>query len=160
MMKILIAYAGKSGTTEKCAKLLGEQLPGSVLADLNLQTPDISGFDTVVVGGSIRMGQLHSKAKSFVEQNLQTLKSKKAAYFICCIFAENAEKLFADNFPKELLDCAVGYECFGGELNLEKLRGLDQFIARMVMKSAEEKRNPPPQINRENIAILSDKILA
>jgi menaquinone-dependent protoporphyrinogen oxidase len=158
-MKILIAYAGKSGTTEKCAKLLCEKLQGATLADLNRQTPDIGSFDAVVIGGSIRMGQLHTKAKKLIEQNVAELKRKKAAYFICCGFAENAPKLFADNFPKELLDRAVDYQCFGGEMNIDQLHGFDRIVTKMVTKAAAGKETAPPQINRDNIDRLAEKIL-
>ncbi|MDF2632469.1 MAG: hypothetical protein K0Q85_1065, partial [Caproiciproducens sp.] len=106
-MKILIAYAGKTGTTEKCAKRLCEKLTNATTVDLNLQTPDIGQFDTVIVGGSIRMGQLHKKAKKFIEQNAVGLQTKKAAYFLCCGSEGNSAELFSKNFPKELLDRAV-----------------------------------------------------
>lgn len=99
-MKILIAYAGKSGTTEKCAGLLSEKLPNATIVNLNLNSPDIGGFDAVIVGGSIRMGQLNKKAKNFMQRNLQTLKLKKAAYFICCGFERNAPDLFSSNFSR------------------------------------------------------------
>ncbi len=158
-MKILIAYAGKSGTTEKCAKLLGEKLPGASVVNLNLETPEIGGFNTVIVGGSIRMGQLHKKAKNFIEQNSQSLKTKRTAYFICCGFTGNAPKLFSDNFSKELLDRAVDHECFGGEMKLENLHGFDRFIAGMVAKSGEGKNTPPPQISYENIGRMAAKII-
>lgn len=55
-MKILIAYAGKSGTTEKCAGLLSEKLPNATIVNLNLNSPDIGGFDAVIVGGPFVWG--------------------------------------------------------------------------------------------------------
>ncbi len=158
-MKILIAYAGKSGTTEKCAKQLCEKLTNATAVDLNLQTPDIGKFDAVVVGGAIRMGQLHKKAKKFIEQNAAELKTKKTAYFICCGFAENAPEVFKNNFPKELLDSAVDYECFGGEMNVESLHGFDKFVAKMVTKATADKKVAPPKIYIENIAKLAAKIM-
>lgn len=156
-MKILIAYAGKSGTTEKCAKLLQEKLPGAVLADLNRETPQIGEYDTVIIGGSIRIGQLHKKAKSFLEQNAAGLKAKKAAYFICCGTVESAPQLFETNFPKELLAGAVSYECFGGEANLDRMHGMDKLIAKMVLKSQEGKKEAP-HILTENIAKLAQAV--
>jgi menaquinone-dependent protoporphyrinogen oxidase len=156
-MKILIAYAGKSGTTEKCAKLLEQKLPGAVLADLNRETPEIGSYDAVIIGGSIRMGQLHKKAKEYLEQNAAGLKAKKAAYFICCGTAESAPQLFETNFPKELLAGAVSYECFGGELNPDRLHGIDKFIAIMVSKAPDPQKTAP-HILEENIAKLASTI--
>ncbi len=158
-MKILIAYAGKTGTTEKCARLLAEKLPDAAAVDLNLQTPQVASFDTVVVGGSIRMGQLHSKVKNFLVQNTQSLKSKKTAYFICCGSAENASAFFANNFPKELLERACGCECFGGEMKIENMHGVTRLMTKMILKSSAEKNVPPPQIIYENIGKLAEEII-
>ncbi len=156
-MKILIAHAGKSGTTEKCAKLLREKLPGAVLADLNRETPEIEAYDAIVIGGSIRMGQLHKKAKAFLLQNAAGLRAKKAAYFICCGTAESAPQLFETNFAKELLAGAVSYECFGGEMNIDRLHGMDKFIAKMVSKSPDGQK-AAPHILEENITKLAQAV--
>jgi len=102
-MRILIAYAGKTGTTEKCAKRLCEKLTNATTVDLNLQTPDIDQFDTVIVGGAIRMGQLHKKAKKFIEQNAVRLQTKKTAYFLCCGSEGIRLNCFPKIFPKTCL---------------------------------------------------------
>ncbi len=158
-MKILIAYAGKSGTTEKCAKLLGQRLSGVVLSDLSRETPDISNYDVIVVGGSIRMGQLHPKTKTFLERNITALKAKKTAYFICCGFAENAQQLFVANFPKDLLAGAIGYECFGGEMDLSRLQGIDKLVAKMVTKMTAGQDKAPPKILEDRIQKLADEVV-
>ena len=158
-MKILIAYAGKSGTTEKCAKKLCEKLTNSTAVDLNTQTPDINKFDRIVVGGSIRAGQLQKKAKQFVKQNEKGLKMKKTAYFICCSSVDNTEQLFQNNFPKELIDGAVSHECFGGEMNMANLHGFDKFVGMIATKAVANKKVAPPKINEENIAKLAAKII-
>ena len=158
-MRILIAYAGKTGTTEKCAKRLCEKLTNATTVDLNIQTPDIDQFDTVIVGGAIRMGQLHKKAKKFIEQNAVRLQTKKTAYFLCCGSEGNSAELFSKNFPKDLLDRAVSYECFGGEMNVENMHGFDKFVAKMAAKASADKKLAPPKINDENIAKLIEKIL-
>lgn len=158
-MKILIAYAGKSGTTEKCAKKLSEMLTNATTVDLNRQTPDIEKFDTVIVGGAIRMGQLHKKAKRFIQQNLTGLKTKKTAYFICCSSVDDVQNLFENNFPKELLDAATSHECFGGEMNVESLHGFDKLVGKIAIKATAAKKIAPPKINDENIAKLADQVV-
>ena len=39
-MKTLIAYASKTGTAEKCARILAERIPDSTLCDLCKEKPD------------------------------------------------------------------------------------------------------------------------
>ena len=53
-MKTLILYASKTGTTQDCARSLAQKIPDSTLVDLCAQKPDPSGYDQVIVGGSIR----------------------------------------------------------------------------------------------------------
>jgi menaquinone-dependent protoporphyrinogen oxidase len=158
-MKVIIAYAGKTGTTEKCAGLLGQKLPGAVLADLNRETPNISNCDVIVVGGSIRAGQLHKKAKAFLQQNAGVLKTKKTAYFICCGTAENAQQFFEANFPKDLLADALTYECFGGEMDISRLHGMDKLVAKMVTKMTAGQDKEPPKIMEDRIQKLADEVL-
>lgn len=59
-------------------------------------------------------------------------------YFICCGFNENWKQYYEQNFPKELLDNAMIYETFGGEMDLEKQKGFDKFIVKMVSKKIDK----------------------
>lgn len=152
-MKILIAFAGKSGTTEKCARLLAGRLPGAVVADLTRETPRVEAFDTVVVGGAIRAGRLHAKARKFLEQNAGVLQEKRTAFFLCCASAEQAPSYFRSNIPGKQLEHAVCYECFGGEMDSEKQHGLDRLIVKMISKASPG--TPAPKILPEAIDRLA-----
>ena len=77
-MKTLIAYSGKYGCTEKCAAALAEKLSGETCL-LNLKkdkNPNLSGYDSVVVGGSVYIGKINKEVKSFCIKNLSRLKEK------------------------------------------------------------------------------------
>lgn len=151
MMKTLIAYAGNNGTTEKCAKLLAEKINGADVVNLAEKTPDLKAYDTVAVGSNIHAGQIHKAVKKFLANYGSVLKQKRSAYFICCGFPDNQKQVFAANFPKELLDSAVAKECFGGELNIDSLHGLDKLIAKMVTKATAGKNIAPPSIRQDSI---------
>ena len=62
-LKVLIAYASKTGSAEKAAKLLGEHFADVTLRDLTVGSPNPKDYDAVIVGGSIRMGTLHKDAR-------------------------------------------------------------------------------------------------
>lgn len=155
-MKTLIAFAGKYGTTEKCAKQLAEKLNGAVVVNLCEKTPDLKDYDTVVVGSNIHMGQIHKAVKSFITQYGGDLKQKRAAYFICCGFPDNGDQMFSANFPKELMDSAVAKKCFGGEMKIENLRGVDKLVAKMVAKMTADKNIAPPEIQYDSIAEMAE----
>ena len=149
-MKTLIVYASKTGTTERCAEILGQNLKEAIIINLTaIQNEDINKYDKIIIGSPIRMGMIHKKVKEFINKNTEILKNKKVAYFICCGFAENYKQYFEQNISKELLEKAITYDTFGGELVLEKQKGFDKFIVKMVSKNIAQDREI--KILNENI---------
>lgn len=150
-MKKLIVYAGKTGTTEKCAKLLADKLADADLINLNEKSPDPTAYDIIVIGSNIRMGQIHKNAKKYLVQYSGLLKQKLAAYFICCGFSDKQKQVLEANIPKELLDKAVAVKCFGGEIDISRLHGMDKLITKMVTKATADQHIAPPAIQYDRI---------
>lgn len=156
-MKTLIVYASKTGTTERCAGILGKNLKDVTIINLTAtQNEDINKYDLIIIGSPIRMGIIDKKVKDFISKNSKSLKNKKVAYFICCGFSENWKQYYEQNFPKELLDNAITYDSFGGEMNLEKQKGFDKFIVKMVSKNID--KNKEIKIIDENINKFIEKV--
>ena len=161
-MKILIAYATKSGTTRVCAEKLADLLPQHdvTLVDLsqnaNLRPKD---FDFTVVGGPIRIGKLHKAAKKFIE--LSTFEPSRSAFFICCGLDANAGEYFKKNFPAPLLGNALVYTSLGGELKPDKQSKLDKFLLKAFIEANRENEDfVMPTIYTEEIGRLADRIKA
>ena len=131
-MKILIAYAGKYGSTEKCAVQLSKLLNADItIANLTEQfNGKAADYDLVVVGSNIRFGQIDRRVTEFVQK--QEKEIKKCALFLTAAFYQNREQYFKENYSKELLKKAIQKECFGGEFS--KVKGLDKWIVRLVVK--------------------------
>lgn len=159
-MKILVAYASKSGTTAKCAKMLAGYLTGADLVDLTKKTPDLDKYDLIVIGGSIRMGYIHKTAGIFINEHQQQLLKKKTGFFFCKGFEEDMDELIKDNLPDEVADKAIIIDSFGGELDIEKQKGIDRFVAKMIIKRVDEQKSPLPRIYTERIKQFAVKLLA
>lgn len=149
-MNTLIAYASKYGSTEKCARLLAEDLAGNV--DLyNLKNPkniDFAQYDKVIIGGSIYMGRIRKEVTEFCSKNINVLKDKKLGLFICCMSdGETAEKQINDSFPAELMEKTITKDCFGGEFIFKKMNFMERFIIKKISKTDQDKSN----ILNENI---------
>jgi len=155
-MKIIIVYAGKTGTTKECANILADKLNDVLVIDLVKDNPDISSYDLIIIGSSIRMGMMQASVKKFIKENKELLKTKKTAYYICCAFPENTEENFKRNIPNELLEKAITYDCFGGTMDLSKQKGFDKFVVNMISKSPEGKREI--KILEDNINQFANKI--
>lgn len=158
-MKTLIAYASKSGTTKKCAEYLYDKVKDNLeagLVDLKKSVPDISLYDTVVIGGPIRAGKLLGKVKSFMAKYQDSLKDKNLYIFFCCASDEYMEKYMKDNIPQALAESAKGIVSFGGEIDPDNAKGFDKFILNMMAKNMTGNR---PCIAYENIDMLAEKLI-
>lgn len=155
-MKTLIIYASKTGTTEKCSKEIQKRLKDATIIDIYTNHEDIDKYDLIVIGSPIRIGMIDKKIKSFLIKNIENLKSKKVAYFICCGFNENWKSYYEQNVPKDLLENAITYDNFGGEIDIQKQKGFDKLIIKMVSKSIGE--NKKIGILNENIDRFVEKL--
>ena len=137
-MKTLIAYASRTGASEKCARMLAERIPDSTLCDLCREKPDPNAYDQVIVGGGVRMGALHVDARQYLDGCKPVLLKKRLGLFLCAGFVEKAGEIFANNVDPELRAHAVACECFGGEIDMSKLRGFDRLITKMALRSFKD----------------------
>ena len=158
-MKVLIAYASKTGATSKAAKFLAERFSNVTLRDLTVGSPNPKDYEAVILGGSIRIGTLHKDARKWLEEYGEVLKTKKFGCFICHGFPEQAPQLLEQNIPQELLDVAVCVDSFGGELDEKKLRGMDRLIMNMMLKSVKGKLDFVPCIRTDRIEVFADAFL-
>lgn len=171
-MKILIAYASRSGTTAHCAQLLSDVLTQRgahevELCDLEQNSrPELLGYDFVALGSPVRHGKLLPAVRSFMDKNASVLQSLRAGYFICCGYTDSAPEYLGKLIPPELADSAVTVASFGGVVDTSRLRGLDRLTARMILgaitDSGEEeglvKVAHLPEINPDSISRFADAI--
>lgn len=140
-MKNLIAYATKFGSAKVVADKVSEKLPGETdIVDIKKnQKIDISSYDKVIVGGSIRAGNLQKHVKKFVDRNLDTLKNKTLGLYVCCMSeGEDAEKYINDQYPDELVDHASATACCGGQFVFGKMNFMEKFIIKAMAKTDKD----------------------
>lgn len=160
-LKILIAYAGKTGGSAEMCGLLATLLPNHtvVLADLTAgDTPSLD-VDYVVLGGAVRFGRLMPAARRFIRENEGKLTALPHSLFLCCAFHEQFENYMDRVFPTGLVESAEKTVYFGGELNLSKQKGFDKLLVRMVRSSimaSEEKDAALPGLLPEHVRLLAD----
>lgn len=150
-MKVLIAYASKTGTTKECAIDLSTKIPQVTVIDLNNEEVKPEEFDVVVIGTSIRMGMIQKVAKQFIQENWDVLKTKHIGCFFCNGFIEQESEIIAHNFTKEFVEHAFYLRSFGGVLDKDRLKGLDKIITNIVTASMKGK-------SPNSIVVLEDRI--
>lgn len=133
-MKILIAYASKSGAARTCVERLTEQLNGMdvTVADLEHEQPSPESYDTVVFGSSVYFGKLRPAARLYLKEHKEALKSTRLCLFLCCGLTEEYEYYREKLFSQDLRDAALLTLYFGGSLNPDGRCFRDRLVLRSM----------------------------
>lgn len=167
-MKILIGYGTKTGTTLDCAEKLAAHFSAHevVTADLEKETPRLSEFDAAVIGSNVRAGKINKAVKQFLAENETALLEKPFGLYLCCCMSDGADDYFAKNISHTLLEGSKGNLCFGGEVRMERQKGIDKLIMKIAMHAVVSNNRdadrdadiPLPAILPENISRMADAI--
>ena len=166
-MRILIAYAGKNGTTATCVERLTEKLQKRevAVADLTRGSVDPSEFDMIVFGSSVYFGRLRPEARAFLKKYESVLCQKKLILFLCCGIEEEYDYYREKLFSPALRDAALQCIFFGGSLRGEGASFFDRWVLRSMrarlfeesMDNGEYVANMPTVLP-ENIDKLASQI--
>ena len=88
VMKILVVYASRGGSTQAVAQTIAATLNQQDLqADMRFlrDVTDLRTYDVVVLGAPIRMGKWVPEAVQFVKTHQKTLQQKQFACFVVCM---------------------------------------------------------------------------
>jgi len=167
-VKILIAYATKTGTTRECAERLATHFSfhDVTLVVLEKETPTLSDFDAAVIGSNVRANKIHKKVKQFLEENETVLAGMRYALYICCCMSDQSEFYFEKNFASSLMEKSLANLCFGGEIKMERQKGIDKLIMKIVLRVITNSRHGEdpdealemPAVIPENIRRLADAV--
>ena len=158
-MKILIAYAGNNDTTKECADILKSKLPNAHVINLAKQQPEISDYDTIIMGSCIRFNEMHNSLKDFIRDNIDLLMKKNTAIYLCCGFTEKANQYLLHNFPKKLLNKSFSIQCFGGRLKVKPYKLFDLLVMKTVQKNFKLENKNSTEIIEDNILEMVNDVL-
>ncbi|MBU3086933.1 flavodoxin domain-containing protein [Clostridium gasigenes] len=117
---------------------------------------DLSKIDKLIIGGSIKIGQIPKELKRWINNNLSEIIAKKP-YLYMCAGEEDEEKLKAIwkmNYPKKILESAVCKTFVGGEMDITKLN----FFMKTLLKIVKGKLESSSNLKDDSIENLSNLI--
>ncbi|OPZ71132.1 MAG: protoporphyrinogen oxidase [bacterium ADurb.Bin478] len=146
-MNILIAYASGFGSTKEIAEKIGQILQEPPALQVTLQTmeaaTDVSPFDAIVLGSSIRADQPLVSIIDFLAQNRTTLREKKIAVFLVCLTAncqcgrEKVRQEYLAPMYERYPDLSIiSSESFGGKIDFDRLNPVMQMLMKRVLEKA------------------------
>ncbi len=143
MSEVLIIYATTDGQTKKiCSRIkqIIESIGNNVtLTSIKDNNEDLTQFDKIIIGASIRYGKHSKDVYSFFNQNQSLLENKVNAFFSVNVVARKSDKNTVDtnpymqkfltqiNFKPQLL------EVFAGKIDYPKYKFIDKNMIRMIM---------------------------
>ena len=159
MNNTIIVFASRHGTTSQYAKILLQLLDGNVdLCNLNERSdrlPDMSHYNTIVLGGSIHYGKNSSLVIDFTKNNIEWIKTKRIGLFVTSYFeGEKALEQLLNAYPKELHERAIVTDYFDGELLFPKMNFWERLIAKAVLRANEV----GPLISKVKITEFANKL--
>jgi len=153
-----IIYMSTHGTCAKVAAMLGDKMHVNVTDIINvgrIKSVDLSKYSTVVIGGSIHMGQIQKQIKRFCKKNENELLKKKIGLFLCCMYqGDIAQKQFDEAYSKKLRKKAVVKELFGYGFNFESMG----FIMRAMARKIANVNKSELHLNKEAIERFVKKL--
>lgn len=78
-VKILIAYQSKYGSTEQYAEWIQKECNGDLVNIEDGDKPDLAGYDIIIIGGSVRVGNI--VIAPFIKDHWSVIKGKKVILF-------------------------------------------------------------------------------
>ena len=144
MARILIIYSTTDGHTRKISQRLQQVIEQKNhlvdMVSLNDEPDvDLTNFDKIVVGGSIRYGKHSPHVYQFIKKNQLILESKPNAFFSVNVVARKAEKCQPDTNPylkkflKQIAWKPKQLAVFAGKIDYPKYSFWDRSIIRLIM---------------------------
>ena len=143
-MKILILYSTVDGHTLKICDRLQKNLESKsnevrLLPIADNRQVDLTSFDLIVIGASIRYGKHNPQVFAFINDNLSLLNSRPNAFFTVNIVARKPEKNrpetnpYLQKFLRKTPWKPKKMGVFAGKLDYPKYGFVDRQMIRLIM---------------------------
>lgn len=144
MSCILLVYSSTDGQTrrigERLLQVVAQQGHAATLVPLaEADALDLSAFDTIVIGASIRYGKHQPAVAEFIARHQALLETKPSAFFSVNIVARKPEKSRPDTNPylikflRQITWQPRLVEVFAGRLDYPRYRFFDRLMIRLIM---------------------------
>ena len=144
MKKTLFVYATRHGFTQSCVDwMIQHASPGCSAHNLihtpNLSTEELEGFQTILIGGSIHVGDIQKQVKTFITTHKQVLLMRKVGLFLSCMDeGEVAQEDFNKAFPEWIREHATAVAFTGAAFYFDKMNLLERWVIKRIHHSSED----------------------
>ena len=123
------------GTTRKIVKQMAHYLGEENTTVIDLKkgdVPDLDSYDSILIGGSIHVGQIQKKIRMFCVAYEDVLLLKRIGLFMCSLDTADQNQEYNSAFPERLRKHALAHGFFGGELLLDKMSLFEKYFVQTI----------------------------
>tara|TARA_Y100000768_G_scaffold248006_1_gene188213 strand:- start:479 stop:1006 length:528 start_codon:yes stop_codon:yes gene_type:complete len=143
MSSFLIIYSSTDGHTKTICERITNFLNNENLVELfpleDAKKIDLSNFEKIIIGASIRYGKHSKKLYKFINFNKKILDQKKCAFFSVNVVARKQEKNTAETNPyiNKFLKISKWkpnkIKVFAGKVDYPNYNFFDKYIIKFIM---------------------------
>ena len=143
MKSALIIYSTTDGQTlEICKKILSNlhvDDTSKIVHVSKVKEHDLTQFDKIIIGASIRYGKHKPELYKFIEENSSLLENKDSAFFSVNVVARKPEKNTPETNPymQKFLSLSTWkpkrLAVFAGKIDYPKYGFIDKHMIRLIM---------------------------
>ena len=143
MLGFLIIYSSTDGHTKTiCERIINSlnEIDSAKLVSLKeAMKLDLSNFDKIIIGASIRYGKHSNELYKFIEKNKNILEQKQSVFFSVNVVARKPEKNTAETNPyiKKFLKISnwkpKNIRVFAGKVDYPNYNFFDKYIIKFIM---------------------------
>ncbi|WP_295906144.1 menaquinone-dependent protoporphyrinogen IX dehydrogenase [uncultured Vibrio sp.] len=170
-MKALFLYSSQDGQTKKIIHYIQSELNADdceVMDIHSIDRIDLSQYERVLIGASIRYGHLNKKLYQFIEQNKQQLSGNKVAFFCVNLTARKEDQgkdtpegsAYIRTFLKKSPWNPELIGVFAGALYYPRYKWFDRVMIRFIMKITGGETDTTKEVeytNWEKVALFAKK---
>ncbi|WP_261816366.1 menaquinone-dependent protoporphyrinogen IX dehydrogenase [Vibrio gallicus] len=172
MKRAVLLYSSREGQTKKILAHIEQELEGYQCDTLDLHQVDgldLSKYQKVVIGASIRYGKLNKALYTFIDQHLDELRASKTFFFCVNLTARKEDqgkdtpegsayiKTFLSKSPWQPEVIGV----FAGALLYPRYNLFDRFMIRLIMSMTGGETDTTKEVeytNWEKVSLFAQKI--
>ena len=143
MKSALIIYSTTDGQTlEICKRILSNlhvDDTSKIVHISKAKEHDLTQFDKIIIGASIRYGKHKPELYKFIEENSSLLENKDSAFFSVNVVARKPEKNTPETNPymQKFLSLSTWkpkrLAVFAGKIDYPKYGFIDKYMIRLIM---------------------------
>ena len=143
MSSVLIIYSSTDGHTkiicERITSVLNEENEVKLISLEDTNKINLSNFEKIIIGASIRYGKHSKKLYKFINANKNILDQKKSAFFSVNVVARKPEKNTAETNPYITKFLKISkwkpnkIRVFAGKVDYPSYNFFDKHIIKFIM---------------------------